>query len=46
MLGVTTRTVDRLIADHKLDIVHVGRRLIRIPLASIEAFLALDKAGA
>ena len=43
-LGVTTRTIDRYLADEKLAFVRVGPRLIRIPLASIEAFLT--KAGA
>lgn len=39
-LGVSERTVDRYIATSKLHADRVGPRLIRIPLSSIEAFLA------
>jgi excisionase family DNA binding protein len=38
-LGITTKTVDRWIASGRLDAVRIGPRLLRIPVASIEALL-------
>jgi excisionase family DNA binding protein len=38
-LGVTTKTVDRYIADGRLAAVRLGPRMVRIPTASIEALL-------
>ncbi len=38
-LGVSTNTVDRLLSEGILPRVKIGRRLTRIPLAAIEAYL-------
>lgn len=38
-LGVTDRTIDRYIAAGDIKAVRVGKRLLRIPLDSIEAFV-------
>lgn len=41
-LGVTDRTVDRYIASGDLKAVRVGKRMIRIPLTSVESLLSED----
>lgn len=41
-LGCTERTIDRYIADQKIEAKRVGKRMIRIPLTSIEALLSQD----
>lgn len=41
-LGVTDRTIDRYIAAGDIKAVRVGKRMIRIPLTSVESLLSED----
>jgi len=39
LIGTTVRLPQRLVAEHRIRFVHVGRH-VRIPISALEAFVA------